>query len=199
MKILAVCGSPRPGGNTNYLVDVALRAADEAGASTSRLVLSEMNIKPCLAHEKCSTFKRCVQNDDICAALDSYLQAEGVILATPVYYFNMSAQMKMFIDRNYFLSVKRLHPKARTVGMIVVAESEGIEETVHTLTQFVDWTFRIPRANLFAVTGYAAKAGSIRDDDAVVESARDMGRNMVTALNLHTAGSLDTAEREKRG
>ena len=178
MNIMAISGSPRPNGNTNYLVDVALSAAEEAGASTKKLVLSEMNIKPCLAHDKCYPFKRCAQNDDICTMLDSYLKADGVIMATPVYYFNRTAQMKTFIDRNYFVSVKRMHPKAKTVGMIVVAESEGIEDTLHTLTQFVDWTFRVSPANRFTVTGYATKAGDIKNKPDVVEKAREMGRKM---------------------
>jgi len=178
MNMLAISGSPRLSGNTNYLVDVALSAAQEAGASTKKLVLSEMNIKPCLAHDKCRSFKRCFQNDDLCTVLDSYLEADGVILATPVYYWNMSAQMKMFIDRNYFVSVKGMHPKAKTLGMIVVAESEGVEDTLHTLTRFVDWTFRVPTANRFIVTGYATKAGDIKKKPDVVENARDMGKKM---------------------
>jgi len=178
MNILAISGSPRPNGNTNYLVDEALSAAQKAGASTSKFVLSEMNIKPCLAHDKCYSFKRCAQNDDICTMLDKYLEADGVIMATPVYYFNISAQMKIFIDRNYFVSVKRMHPKAKTVGIIVVAESEGIEDTVHTLTQFIDWTFRVSPVNRFIVTGYATRAGDIRREAEVIEKAQEMGRKM---------------------
>jgi hypothetical protein len=85
----------------------------------------------------------------------------------------------MFIDRNYFLSVKGLHPKARKLGMIVVAESEGIEDTLNTLMRFVNWTFRVPQANRFVVTGYAAKAGEIRNQPDVIEQARQLGRNMV--------------------
>ena len=179
MNIMAISGSPRQDGNTNCLVDGALDAAAQEGASVSKIVLSEMNIKPCLAHDKCRSFKRCLQNDDICALLDRYLEADGVILATPVYYFNMSAQLKMFIDRNYFLSVKGLHPKARKLGMIVVAESEGIEDKLNTLMRFVNWTFRVPQANRFVVTGYAAKAGEIRNQHDVIEQARQLGRNMV--------------------
>jgi multimeric flavodoxin WrbA len=178
MNIIAISSSPRPNGNTSYLVDEALSAAAKAGASTSKFVLSEMNIKPCLAHDKCYSFKRCAQNDDFCTMLDRYMEADGVILATPVYYFNMSAQMKIFIDRNYFVSVKGIHPKAKTIGLIVVAESEGIEDTLHTLTRFVDWTFRISSVNRYTVTGYAAKAGDIRKKIDVVEKAREMGRKM---------------------
>ncbi len=178
MNIIAISGSPRTNGNTNYLVDEALNAASEQGASTSKFVLSEMNIKPCLAHDKCSTFKRCAQNDDFCKILDEYIEADGVIFATPVYYFNMSAQMKMFIDRNYFLSVKRIHPKVKTVGLIVVAESEGIEDTLRTLTRFVDWTFRISPINRYTVTGYAAKASDISKKIDVVEKVREMGKKM---------------------
>jgi multimeric flavodoxin WrbA len=178
MNIMAISGSPRLNGNTNYLVDEALSAAEKDGASTTKYILSKMNIKPCLAHDKCYSFKRCVQNDDICTMLDSYIEADGVIIATPVYYFNMSAQLKMFIDRNYFLSVKRIHPRAKTVGLIVVAESEGIEDTLNTLMQFIDWTFRIPAINRFTVTGYATKAGDIRKDLEVIEKAQEMGSKM---------------------
>jgi len=178
MNVIGISGSPRTNGNTNYILDEVLNSAAKSGASTSKFVLSDMNIKPCLAHDKCSSFKRCAQNDDFCNLLDRYLEADGVILATPVYYFNMSAQMKMFLDRNYFLSVKRMHLKAKAVGMIVVAESEGIEDTLRTLTRFINWTFRISPENLYAVTGYAAKAGEIRKKLDVVEKAREMGKKM---------------------
>lgn len=178
MNIIAISGSPRPNGNTNYLVDEALNAAAKDGASINKFVLSEMNIKPCLAHDKCYSFKRCARNDDICKMFDKYLEADGVILATPVYYFNMTAQMKIFIDRNYFVSVKSMHPKAKTVGLIVVAESEGIEDTLQTLTKFVNWTFRVSPVNCFTVTGYATNAGDIKKKPDVIEKAREMGRKM---------------------
>ena len=103
MKILAIVGSPRPKGNSNYLVDQALEEASKLAVDTEKIVLSQYEVNPCLGHDDCASFESCLQKDDAGWIFDRFREADGVILATPVYYYNVSAQMKAFIDRNYFL------------------------------------------------------------------------------------------------
>ena len=121
MYILAIVASPRPDGNTNYLVDQALQEAAGVGAETEKIILSEHRLSPCLAHTNCSGFDVCAQQDDGTWILDKFSKADGVILATPVYYYDVSAWMKIFIDRNYFLRHHGIKCRARAVGIIVVA------------------------------------------------------------------------------
>ena len=182
MKILAISGSPRLKGNTNYLVDQALREAARLGAQTEKVVLSQYQVNPCLGHDNCATFDSCQQKDDTGWILDRFLEADGVILATPVYYYNVSAQMKAFIDRNYFPYKHDRKSQARAVGIIVVAEKEGIEDTVHTLKQFVDVLFDINADKALIIRGYAGRIGDAKNNLPLVEEARKLGRQMVESL-----------------
>lgn len=181
MKILAIVGSPRPRGNTNYLVDQALAEAASMGADTKKVVLSQYQIKPCLGHDECASFESCRQKDDAGRILDQFCEADGVILATPVYWYSVSAQMKTFIDRNYFLYKHDRKCMARTVGIIVVANTEGIEDTLHTLNQFIDLSFDLKDSGKFIVTGYANKLDEAKNNLSLAEKARILGRQM-TAL-----------------
>ena len=182
MKLLAIVGSPRLKGNTNYLVEQALGEAAKLGAQTQKLVLSQYEVNPCLGHEDCASFDSCLQKDDADWILDRFCEADGVILATPVYWYNVSAQMKAFIDRNYFLYKHDRKYQARTVGIIVVAEMEAIEDTLHTLKQFIDWSFDVKEDRIFIVSGYASRPGEAKNNLPLVEEARKLGRQMVESL-----------------
>ncbi len=182
MKILAIGGSPRLNGNTDYLVDLALEEARKLGAEAEKIVLSQHQVSSCQGHDNCSSLEGCAQKDDMAWILDSLCQADGVILATPVYYYNVSAQMKAFIDRNYFLYEHGRKAKAGAVGLIIVAGSLGIEDTLHTLKQFVNETFNVRDDRLFLVSGYANKQGEVKHNRSLEEEARGLGRRMVAVL-----------------
>ena len=175
MKVLAIVGSPRLNGNTNYLVDRALEEAAKLGAHTEKIVLSQYEVNPCLGHDECASFDCCLQKDDAGWILDRFRKADGVILATPVYYYNVSAQMKAFIDRNYFLYKHYQKYKARVAVIIIVAGTEGIEDTLHTLKQFEE-------SRIFLTYGYASKIGDVKNNLHLVEEARMLGKQIVESL-----------------
>jgi len=181
MKILAIVGSPRLKGNTNYLVDRAFEEASRLGADTEKIIVSQYELNPCLGHDDCASFESCLQKDDANWILDRFREADGVILATPVYYYNVSAQMKAFIDRNYFLYKHDQKYKSRAIGIIVVGEQIGIEDTLHTLRQFTD-ELSVNENSIFIVTGYAQKSGDVEKNLSLVEETRKLGRQMVQRL-----------------
>jgi multimeric flavodoxin WrbA len=182
MKVVAIVGSPRPKGNTNYLVDQALQEISSRGIETEKIILSQYRISGCLGHENCRSFKVCQQDDDGRWIIEKFSQADGIILATPVYYYNMTAQMKTFIDRNYFLYTHGIRLKARTAGVIVVAGGSAIDITMRALRR----CFRIQGENweerVFTLTGYASRPGEVKNQPALIEEARNLGRKMAEIL-----------------
>lgn len=188
MKILAIVGSPRTKGNTNYLVDKALEEAAKSGVQTEKIILSQHDIKPCLGHDNCATFKSCTQQDDAPWILERLCQADAVILATPVYWYNVTAQMKTFIDRNYFLYQHDIQPRAKAVGFIIVAEMEGIEDTLNTLRKFVDEIFDIPQERIIVMTGYANKMGEAEANTSLVNGAVALGRQLADIIQEENSG-----------
>jgi multimeric flavodoxin WrbA len=182
LKILAIVGSPRPKGNTNYLVHLALEEATKKGAQTEKIILGQFNVNPCIGHDNCASFDSCRQKDDTNWILDKFRNTEGVILAAPVYYYNIPAQMKAFIDRNYFIYKHEQKYKIKAVGIIVVAEQIGIEDTLHTLRQFTD-EFNVAKDKVFIVSGYANKLGDARKNHSLADDAKQLGRQMVESLS----------------
>ena len=181
-KIVAIVGSPRPTGNTNYLVDVALEEAQTAGIETEKIELAKYKLNGCLGHDNCDSFKVCQQKDDMVWILEKFRQADGIILATPVYYWNMTAQMKTFVDRNYFLYRHRIKRNARSVGVIIVAGGSGIELTEEALRRFIESSTRGPHQRIHKVVGYASRIGDVKRNLALVEEARRLGQTMATEL-----------------
>lgn len=99
MRILAIAGSPRRGGNTDTLLEQACAGARSMGAEIEQVVLSRLKIAPCMACNRCFETGRCAVNDDYQQLYDKILGADGIILASPVFFMNVSGWTKAFIDR----------------------------------------------------------------------------------------------------
>jgi multimeric flavodoxin WrbA len=182
MKILAIVGSPRPGGNTSYLVDQALQEAAAHGFETEKIILTKYRVNPCLGHEKCASFSACRQDDDAPWILDKFITADAVILGSPVYYYNMTAQMKAFVDRNYFLYTHGISPRALCAGLIVIGGGAGIEHTIRALRRFLKLSADIPDDRIVTLTGYADKPGEVKSNPSLIEEARKLGGRLAEIL-----------------
>ncbi len=97
--VLILSASPRKGGNSDLLCDEFLRGALEAGHQVEKVRLSEKKVGFCSACYACRKLGRCVQEDDANALVEKMLAADVIVLATPVYFYSMDAQLKALIDR----------------------------------------------------------------------------------------------------
>lgn len=99
MKIVGISGSPKLSGFTNLLLKKALEGARSAGAETEAIILNQLEFKPCQECRKCGDTGKCALSDDMSPVYDKILTADGLIVASPVYFGTVSAQLKMMIDR----------------------------------------------------------------------------------------------------
>ncbi|HHT9139388.1 MAG TPA: flavodoxin family protein [Candidatus Tripitaka californicus] len=106
-KLLAIAGSPRRGGNTDLLLQEALRAANQAGVDTLLLRVSELKISPCTACGACWKSGECVQQDDMQTVYAHLLDSHYIVIASPLYFMGVSAQLKALIDRCQALWARR--------------------------------------------------------------------------------------------
>ena len=137
MKVLAVSSSPRLHGNSDLLCDQFLKGAEEAGHSVKKIRLAEKFISPCAACGGCQSDAVCVRKDDMAEILDEVIGADKIVLATPVYFYSMSARMKIFIDR-CFARFREI--KDKDFYFIVTSaapQHEAAEETVAGLRGFL--------------------------------------------------------------
>lgn len=182
MKVVAIGGSPRLHGNTNYLIDQALDELASRGVETEKIVLNEYKIGPCQAHDNCGSVTKCLQQDDAPWILEKFSQADGVILASPVYFGTISAQVKTFMDRSIFLFHHNIEMKAKCYGLIAIAGRMGFDEALEELRKFTGppGMRRVKTLTLKGPVG--SPDAHVRDNPELVKQAREMGRQMAEIL-----------------
>ncbi len=175
MKIVGILGSARIGGNTEVLLDVALEEARERGCSASRIALRDMAIGPCNGCMGCARTGECVVKDDMQEVYREIREADGIIWATPVYYWSMSGLTKMALDRTFALNFPTLQQAGKIGGLILAA---GIRGSVSAASPFqMYFTYNHMFAAEFA-WGYAGEKGSISQDAFALKMTRTMVRQM---------------------
>ncbi len=99
MKVLIISSSPRRGGNSDVLCDEFSRGATEAGHEVEKIFLKDKKIAYCTGCNFCYDTHRCSQRDDMGDLIEKMIAADVIVLASPIYFYTMCGQMKVFIDR----------------------------------------------------------------------------------------------------
>lgn len=107
MKVLGIMGSPRMGGNTDLLLDEALKGAQSKGAEVEKIIVDKLKIAPCKEYYGCLSDGNCVIRDDMDAIYPKLLSADRVIVASPMFFYGLTSQLKALIDRCQALWARR--------------------------------------------------------------------------------------------
>ena len=98
-KVLIISSSPRRGGNSDTLCDQFMQGAADAGHAVRKIFLRDKHVNYCVGCGVCTTGKPCPQKDDAAEIIEAMLDADVIVMATPVYFYSASAQLKTLIDR----------------------------------------------------------------------------------------------------
>lgn len=174
-KVLILSASPRKGGNSDTLCDQFMLGAEEADNHVEKIFLRDNEINYCLA---CDVCKRnggdCDQDDDMTEILDKMIAADVIVMATPVYFYTMDAQMKTLIDRTYsrYTSISN-----KEIYFIATAANPRKQSLERTIEGFRGFTFCLDGAKEKGIiygTG-AWNIGDIKGTRAMTE-AYEMGK-----------------------
>lgn len=132
--ILGISGSPK-NGNTEYLLDESLKVASERGYRTERLLCSCLHVGFCTDCGECRSGKPCPIDDDMAGVIGLMEKADGIIVASPVYFGSVTAQLKAVFDRTLILRRQGYRLKDKAGGAIAVGGSRngGQEKTIETI------------------------------------------------------------------
>ena len=123
--IVVLSGSPRKGGNTDRLAAAFVEGAESAGKKVSLFRVADMRIAGCLGCNHCFEEKGvCVQQDDESRILDALKEADAYVLASPIYFFSLSAQLRLAIDRSYALLSVGM-PAKKAALLLTCGDSTG--------------------------------------------------------------------------
>ena len=107
MKVLGIMGSPRLKGNTDLLLEEALKGAQSRQAEVEKLIVDKMKITPCKEYYACLKDGNCVMRDDMDTIIPKLIEVDGIIVASPMFFYGVTAQLKALIDRCQALWVRR--------------------------------------------------------------------------------------------
>lgn len=176
-QVLILSSSPRKGGNSDILCDQFRKGAGEAGNRVEKIRLADLKIEYCSACYACKKIGHCVKQDDMAQLLDKMRAADVIVLATPVYFYTMCAQMKTVIDRTLG-GAQRFGLENKEFYLIATAAAgrSAMERTMDGLRGYLEC---LPGAKeMGAIYGAGAwQLGDIQENPAMKE-AYQMGKDI---------------------
>ena len=185
MRVLGIMGSPRIKGNTDLLLDEALKGAQSQGAEVEKLVVDKLKISPCREYYGCLRDGNCVIRDDMDGIYPKLLEADGIIVASPMFFYSLSSQVKALIDRCQALwarkyVLKQSPPDSGRKGALIAVGATKGEKLFDGSILIVKYFFQsigVGYADELLVRG-VDKQGEIKEHPTVLSDAFELGRRL---------------------
>ncbi len=181
-SILILKGSPRKKGNSAVLADQVFAGANEAGAKVDSVYLHGMNIQPCDACDVCQDgYEGCIIEDDMQSLYPKITAADAIVIASPIYWFTISAQTKICIDRWYALEGDDKNPlQGKKLGLVLVygdtdLYTSGGINAIHTFESLARY---VGMEIAGMVYGTAWQLGEAEEQPELMEKAFKLGERL---------------------
>ena len=177
MKITVLFASPNKNGSTSILVDNFKRGAEESGHTVEVLDACKMNVHPCIGCVRCGYEGPCVQKDDNEIVRHTLLNTDMVVFATPLYYYGMSAQLKIVVDRfcAYNSSLNSRHLKSALLTVAWNADNwtfDALEAHYKILVRYINFK------DMGMVLGYGCGSPSMTRRSVYPDKAYQLGKSL---------------------
>ncbi|MBP3345422.1 MAG: flavodoxin family protein [Alphaproteobacteria bacterium] len=176
-KVLILSASFRKGGNSDTLCDQFAKGAAEAGNMVEKIFINSKNINFCRGCGVCNSTHKCIQKDDMEEILNKMVEADVIVMATPVYFYSMNGQMKTLIDR----TVPRYTEISNKDFYFIVAAADdshaNMEKTLEGFRGFTQDCLDGAREKGVIYGTGAWQAGDIKNSPAM-QQAYDAGRSI---------------------
>jgi multimeric flavodoxin WrbA len=184
-RVLILAASPRDNGNSTILALKAAEGVKAVGGEADVVPIGKIRIAPCNACDACRANPEagCVIKDDMQPLYQKLRDAQGVIFATPVYWFNVSAQMKLFIDRTYAVHDENGYAlTGKDIGVILTYEDEDVFASggVNALRSFQDICAYVKADLVGTVHGSTGKAGDVQTNVEFLRKGYELGRQIAS-------------------
>jgi multimeric flavodoxin WrbA len=185
-KVVVALGSPRRKGNSAILAQRLMEGVESAGGACESFFLQGMSINPCTACDEClkSMDRYCVIEDDMEGLYPKIRKADSLVFASPVYWFSISAQTKLFMDRLYaFQGPEGNGLSGKPVGIVLTyGDTDPFTSgAVNALRTFQDAFGYIGSPIVGKVYGSAMDAGEILEKKELLQEAYELGKRLVSA------------------
>lgn len=186
MKVVAFNGSPRKGGNTDQSLQVVLGELQREGIETELIQLGGKNIRGCIACYKCfeNKDKECsIKSDDLNNYFNKMIEADGIIIGSPVYFSNVTSEVKALIDRAGLVARANDNLLKRKVGASVIAvRRAGATFAFSAINFFFLIQEMIVPGSIYWNLAIGREPGEIQKDEEGIKTFKALGQNMAWLL-----------------
>jgi multimeric flavodoxin WrbA len=182
MKVVGINGSPRKKGNTGILINHVFEEHEQEGIETEFVQLGGRKIRGCLSCYKCFENRdcRCANDNDVLnEILAKMVEADGIILGSPTYFSNMTAEMKSLIDRCGLVSSANGGLFIHKVGAsLAVARRAGAVTTFDVLNHFFLYNQMVVPGSSYWNVAIGLAPGDVENDEEGIRTMKTLGKNM---------------------
>lgn len=176
-NVLILSGSPRHGGNSDLLCDEFAKGASEAGHQVEKIRVAEKQIHPCIACYSCrDNSGKCVFADDMAEILQKMIDADVLVLASPVYFYSIDAQLKALIDRTVARWLEVKNKEFYYIATAADAEAESADTTLACFRGYADCVEGAREMGVILGMGAHNKGDIVRHP--AMRQAYEMGQNI---------------------
>jgi multimeric flavodoxin WrbA len=185
LKVLGIMGSPRVKGNTDLLLDEALKGAQSQGAEIEKIIVDKLKIAPCKEYYGCLRDGNCVIRDDMDNIYPKLLKADRIIIASPMFFYGVTSQLKALIDRcqaiwaRKYVLKQKLSDKERKGAFIAVGATKGkqlFDGSILVIKYFYQ-AIEVSYVDELLIRG-VDKKGEIKDQPIALSEAFELGKRL---------------------
>ncbi len=176
MKVLIINGSPRPNGNTSIAVNEMVKVFEAEGIDTKGCQIGSKDIRGCIACGKCGETGKCVFNDAVNELAPEFEEADGLVVASPVYYASANATLIAFLDRLFFST--HFNKTMKVGASVVVARRGGCTATFDELNKYFTISGMPVASSQYWNCVHGREAGDAALDAEGLQTMRGLARNM---------------------
>lgn len=185
MKVLIINGSPRANGNTCIAIEEAVKVFNEEGIETEVITVGNKNIRGCMACGYCYSHGKCVLNDEVNSVNEKFEQADGLIVASPVYYGSANGTLVSFLDRLFYSS--HFDKSMKIGGAIAVCRRGGASATFDELNKYFTICGMPVVSSQYWNSVHGREKGDANLDEEGLQTVRVLARNasfLIKSINL---------------
>jgi multimeric flavodoxin WrbA len=187
MKVLAINGSPRKNGNTQLMIEEVFKPLQEAGIETEIYQIGGKQVHGCTACMSCreKELGHChIKNDAINECLQKMIEADGIIIGSPVYFSNVTTEIKALIDcAGYVLRADSKYLKHKVGAGIAVARRAGEMQVFNAINAFFLVNQMYVSGSSYWNIGIGKNPGDVLNDEEGMQTMKSLGENMAYLLN----------------
>lgn len=196
MGVVAINGSPRENGNTAYAIGLIADELAKQGIETEIITIGGKLFAGCRACGGCEAGKGCVIGDELNPIVDKLAAADGIVIASPVYYAGINGVLKTFLDRAFYSSGHRF--RLKPAAALVVARRAGNTVALHNIQQYFELAEMLQAPTAYWAGLHGGAPSEAAKDHEGVQVTRQQGKNLAYLIKVIQSGAVPPPEQDRR-